>query len=307
MQKVIVIGGPTASGKTSFSIKLARIFPFEIVSADSMQIYSGLDIATAKPTLEERQGVPHYLIDVVSPWEKFSVGDYVKLADKAIEEIASKGKIPLVCGGTGFYIKALLEGIGPSDETRDDSIRQRYEKYAEEKGKQALWQILYEKDPERAEQIHFNNMVRVIRALEIIEVTGKKASENVFFQSERKYDVLYFTLCYPDKEVLNQRIDRRVDWMIENGLKDEAEGVLKLDLPLDSTAWQAIGYKEIKESKTMGEAIKNIKLHTRQYAKRQVTWFRAVKDQIPIDMSTDQEKAIEYASEKIRLFLSKPM
>lgn len=303
-QKLIVLGGPTASGKTSLSIALAKAFSLEIVSADSMQIYRTLDIATAKPTLEEREGVPHYLFDVADPGENFSVSDYVRLASAAIEEIASHGHVPMVVGGTGFYIKALTEGVELAPVAGDPEYRAEMEAFAREYGDQALWEMLSKLDPERAEAIHPHNRKRVIRALELIRATGKKASDLAFYAPEPKYDLLYFTLDFPDRALLASRIDRRVDLMMEAGLSTEAERVLSMHLPSDSTAMQAIGYKEFLSSASPEEAADLIKLHSRQYAKRQETWFRAVKNAVPLDGSLPFESLVSKASGDIRSFLA---
>lgn len=302
-QKLIVLGGPTASGKTALSIALAKMFSFEIVSADSMQVYRTLDIATAKPTLAERDGVPHHLFDVADPDECFSVSDYTRLASSAIHEIAARGHIPMVVGGTGFYIKSLTEGASPATTAGDPVFRAEMEAFAVRNGDNALWEKLLALDPVRARDIHPHNRKRVIRALELIRATGKKASELSFYTEEPKYDLLTFVLDFPDRSLLAARIDRRVDLMMEAGLPAEAERVLALHLPPTATAMQAIGYKEFLASESPEEAAALIKLHSRQYAKRQRTWFRAVENACVLDGSQPFEALFDEASAKIRCFL----
>lgn len=304
MKKIVVLSGPTASGKTSLALSLAQIFPFEIVSADSMQVYKSMDIATAKATPEEQAQVPHHLLDVVEPWESFSVSDYCRLAETAITDILSRGKIPLICGGTGFYIKALIEGVSADGPGKNDAIRKKYEDMLSQIGPQALWELLCSKDPARAEAIHPNNTKRVIRALELMEETGKKASELAFYSSSPRYHALYLALDYPDRESLYRRIDLRVDEMMKEGLPAEAQTILSLHLPTDTPAMQAIGYKEFLETTTSAEASELIKRRTRQYAKRQLTWLRGVDGAIMLDATASRETLINVSRENILAFLS---
>lgn len=301
--KVIVLAGPTASGKTALSIALAGRFPFEIVSADSMQVYRGLDVATAKPTMEERRGVPHHMIDVASPASPFTVSDYVKGALAAIRGIGSRGHIPLIVGGTGFYIKALLEGADFEDSERDPSVRAELENFLAQNGEDALWRSLYEKDPARAEAIHPHNVKRVMRALELMRESGEKASDHAFYRAEPRFDALYLVLSFSDRSVLGDRIDKRTDAMFKAGLTEEAERVFSLGLPPGATCMQAIGYKELREAGDPEKAAELIKLRTRQYAKKQMTWFRAVKDAVPLDAAAPFEELLSAASEKISFFL----
>lgn len=303
MQKIVVLSGPTASGKTSLALALAKKFPFEIVSADSMQVYKSMDIATAKATPEERAIVPHHLLDVAEPYEPFSVSDYCKLADKAVSDILSRGKLPLICGGTGFYIKALIEGVNHNETAKPSSLRPKYEALLSEIGPNALWKLLHDKDPVRADAIHPNNTKRVIRALELIEETGKKASELTFFSSEPRYQALYLALDYPNRETLYNRIDQRVDAMMQEGLPFEAEKIRKMALPPEAPAMQAIGYKEFFETSTVDEAAELIKRRTRQYAKRQITWLRSVKGAILLNASCPQEQILREAASCIQDFL----
>ncbi|MBE6998770.1 MAG: tRNA (adenosine(37)-N6)-dimethylallyltransferase MiaA [Ruminococcaceae bacterium] len=304
MEKIVVLSGPTASGKTSLALSLAQIFPFEIVSADSMQVYKSMDIATAKATPEEQAQVPHHLLDVVEPWEAFSVSDYCRLADAAITDILSREKIPLICGGTGFYIKALIEGVSADGPGKNDAIRKKYEDMLSQIGPQALWELLCFKDPARAEAIHPNNTKRVIRALELMEETGKKASELAFYAKSPRYHALYLALDYPDRESLYRRIDLRVDEMMKEGLPDEARTILNLHLPSDTPAMQAIGYKEFLETTTSAEASELIKRRTRQYAKRQMTWLRGVDGACMLNAASSKDSLLNVACEKISAFLS---
>ncbi len=276
-QFVIVICGPTASGKTALSVELAKEFDAEIISADSMQIYKGMDIATAKPSLEERQGIPHYLMDFLDPSESFSVADYVRLGHERIKDIASRGKVPMIVGGTGLYISSLINNIRFEESECDYAYREELRLLAEEKGNGYLLDMLREIDPVTAAALHENNQSRVIRALEVYKVTGKTMSQT---QEESRtepspYEPCMIALDY-DREQLYDRINRRVDVMMEMGLIDEAKNFFsKGNLP---TAAQAIGYKELspyfKGEKELAECIDHLKQETRKYAKRQLTWFR---------------------------------
>lgn len=277
--KVIVITGPTASGKSSLAIELAQKLDGEIVSADSMQVYRKLDIGTAKPTSAERALVPHHLLDICEPGERFSVAAYLELARAAIRDIQSRGKQVIVCGGTGLYIKALAEGLVFDEEDEDLSVRHKLQARLEEEGRQALYDELYHLDPQAAEATHPNNESRVIRSLEIIYKKGQTAS--AYRESVAKADNEFsFTVFLPDysRTYLYQRINRRVDQMIEQGLLDEARYVMALNLESGSTALQAIGYKELfpflRGEESLDESIERLKMATRRYAKRQLTWYR---------------------------------
>ncbi len=278
-KKVIAVVGPTASGKTDIGIMLAREFNGEVVSADSMQIYKGMDIATAKPTKEEMQGIPHHLIDFLERDVSFSVADYVKLANKTTDDIISRGKLPVIVGGTGLYIDSLLENIKFSETKKDDEYCRSLEKIAEINGNQALHRMLSDIDPESALNIHPNNLVRVIRALEVYHTTGRTLSE-LRAESrleESPYDSLIIGLNYSDRNILYDRINRRVDIMIQNGLVEESYN-LYLECGKLKTASNAIGYKELvpyfENISLLDECIDKIKKETRHYAKRQLTWFR---------------------------------
>lgn len=278
--KIAAITGPTASGKTALAIRLARELDGEIISCDSMQIYKGMDIGTAKPTADELAAVPHHLIDVLPADAPYSCFDYVKDAEAAIEDIVSRGKMPIFCGGTGLYLDRLLKGGNDDEAACDESVRAELKAFYEENGVDALYSRLLELDPEAAETIHKNNVKRVMRAIEICLVTGKKKSEIDKKNAEivDKYDHRVITLAFGDRELLYNRIDRRVDMMIEEGLIEEtkrliADGVFERSV----TAAQAIGYKELfpylNGEDTLENCVEELKRASRRYAKRQITWF----------------------------------
>ncbi|MGX7244015.1 tRNA (adenosine(37)-N6)-dimethylallyltransferase MiaA [Enterococcus quebecensis] len=273
MKKVLVIVGPTAVGKTALSIKLAKKLNGEIISGDSMQVYKGLDIGTAKVTEEERDGIVHHLIDCRDVSETYSAADFQKEGRLAIDSIVKKGKLPIVVGGTGLYVQALLYDFELGSQDESTEIRDKYRQFAEANGNQQLWELLQEKDPQAAESIHFNNQVKVIRALEVFDKTGhsilapKKAPKQL-------YDYLLIGL-ETDRGLLYDRINTRVDLMIEQGLLNEA-GLLHQRQTQQSI--QGIGYKEFfpyfEGRETLEEAIEQVKQNSRRYAKRQLTWFR---------------------------------
>lgn len=296
---LLVIAGPTASGKTALSVELAKIYGGEIVSADSMQIYKGLNIATAKPTAEEMQGIPHHLIDFLEPNEPFSVADYVRLAGEKIRDINSRGKLPIVCGGTGLYISSLVENVKFDDTGSNAEIRMRLEKEAETYGNKYLWEKLEKVDPETAAKVHENNLPRVIRGLEVFEITGVPLSQHKI-NSRREaspYNACIIGLTASDRQFLYDRINRRVDVMTENGMVDECRRVYESGGL--ATACQAIGYKELipyfEGVCTLEECLDKIRLETRHYAKRQLTWFRRVDgiSWVEIDKFDDLKKIIE--------------
>ena len=282
--KVIVICGPTASGKTALSIELAKKINGEIVSADSMQIYKDMDIGTAKTTTEEMQGIKHYLQDFVEPDKRYSVADYKVDAEKAIEEILSKGKTPIVVGGTGLYVDSLIYGIEYQEIKFDEKYRKELEDIALKKGLETLYKKAQEIDPEAMKKISCNDKKRIIRVLEIYKATGKTKTEQEIEsrKKEVKYDYKVFAIDW-EREKLYERINKRVDIMIENGLIEEVENLLKKykEFP---TAMQGLGYKEVVEYLngylTKEEMIDKIKQETRRYAKRQITWFRKNKQTI---------------------------
>ena len=275
---VLSVVGPTASGKTKLSVELAKALNGEIVSADSMQIYKGMDIGTAKPTFEEMQGIPHHLMGFLDSKENFSVAIYVEMAHKIIADIHSKGKLPIVTGGTGLYVDSLLNSIKFFDNTSDDSIRDKYSKLLEEKGLDYLLEKLKKIDYETYEKLlEQRNAKRIIRALEFFEVTGKTISEqNRLSKQDSPYNPIKIGLTCRDRQVLYDRINLRVDLMLKDGLLEEAEKVLNSDL--SNTAEKAIGYKELipyfKGESSLDECVEVLKMNTRRYAKRQLTWFR---------------------------------
>ncbi len=276
--KVLAVVGPTASGKTSLGVELAKKYDGEVISADSMQIYKGLDIASAKPTSQEMQGIPHHLIDFLDRDVSFSVSDYVKLANEKIHDIFSRGKLPIIVGGTGLYIDSLLENIRFSDGGSDEEYRAELYSLAREKGNEFLYSKLVEIDPVAAGSIHMNNTIRVVRALEVFHVTGRRFSELKAESRlvESPYDSLVIGLNFHDRQILYDRINRRVDEMVENGLVEEAERLWREKGM--KTSSNAIGYKELipyfENQMTFEACIDRIKQETRRYAKRQLTWFR---------------------------------
>lgn len=276
--KILAIVGATASGKTSLGVELAKKYNGEVISADSMQIYKGLDIASAKPTTEEMQGIPHHLIDFLDRDVSFSVSDYVKLANEKIKDIISREKLPIIVGGTGLYIDSLLNNVKFSEGGNDEVYREKLYTIAREKGNEYLYNILLETDPVSAETIHMNNLVRVIRALEVFHVTGRRFSELKAESRliESPYDSLIIGLNFHDRQILYDRINKRVDEMLKMGLVDEAKNVWKAGN--QKTASNAIGYKELipyfENTMTISECVDRIKQETRRYAKRQLTWFR---------------------------------
>ena len=282
---IVAVVGPTAVGKTSLAIELAKHLNGEIISCDSMQVYRGMDIGTAKATVEERALVPHHLIDIKNPDEDFSCADFAMLANEAVKDILSRGKTPIFCGGTGLYLDSVIEIPSWTDTKRDENYRAEMEKYALENGNSALHDLLRKVDSESADAIHENNVKRVIRALEIFHTTGKKKSELDALSKtvEKPFCTTVFYLTFKDREALYSRIDSRVDMMIENGLVAECQTLFDGGyLENGSTASDAIGYKEllpyIKGEDTLENCINELKLSTRHYAKRQGTWFRKKKD-----------------------------
>lgn len=290
--QLIVIGGATASGKTSLSIELAREYNAEIVSADSMQIYKYMDIGTAKPDMEERQGIVHHMIDIVNPMNGFSVAEYVKMAHEVISDITKRGKNAIVVGGTGLYINSLVNDVDFGENDNDMSVREELEELSEEKGIDYLVNMLLEFDPVSAQKIHKNNAKRIIRAIEFYRLTGVPISEH---QAETKKKESRYNPCMLairwDMQKLYERIEKRVDIMAQNGLVDEVLSLLKMGCTPDMLSMQGIGYKEILEhlsgSISLEEAYDKIKLNTRHYAKRQMTWFRRDERINWIDYDTD--------------------
>ena len=301
--KVIVICGPTASGKTALSIELAKKINGEIISSDSMQIYKDMNIVTAKPTAEEMQGIKHYLLDFVEPDKRYSVAEFKKDAEKAIEEILSKGKIPIVVGGTGLYVDSLIYGIEYQNIELDEKYRKELEKIAEEQGLQVLYKRAKEIDEEAIKKISPNDKKRIIRILEIYKATGKNKTEQEIEsrKKEIKYDFKVFAINM-DREKLYERINKRVDIMIEQGLIEEVKEITRKykEFP---TAMQGLGYKEVieylDEKMSKEEMIEKVKMETRRYAKRQITWFKKNKQTMWIDGLADKQSNIQFILENI--------
>ena len=291
---VIVIGGPTASGKSGLAIKLAKKINGEIISADSMQIYKDMNIGTAKVTEEEMKGITHYMLDIVSPEERYSVSTYKKEAEKAIEEILEKGKIPIIVGGTGLYIESLIYGIEFQDEKIDEQYRKQLDTIAEIEGLEKLYCEATKIDPQAMEKISKNDKKRIIRVLEIYHKTGKTKTEQEIEsrKTEIKYNYKSFAITM-DRNKLYQRIEKRVDQMIENGLIQEVENIRKKYNKFP-TAMQGLGYKEVIEylenKTTKEEMVEKLKKETRHYAKRQLTWFRKYKEIIWLDGEEEEDK-----------------
>lgn len=304
--RVVAVGGPTASGKTALSVALARTFDGEIINADSMQIYKNLDVGTAKPSAEERQGIPHYLLDFLPPETPYSVADFTAAADPLIRDITARGRLPLVVGGTGLYITSLLSGMAFAPEKTDPAIRARLQARADTEGGAALYAELQRIDPDYAAQVHPNNLPRVIRALELFEATGRRMSDQrrEARPAEAPYHALCLCLTCRDRAVLYSRIDRRVDEMVENGVLDEARQVYD-HRDAYRTAAQAIGYKEFfpyfEGTANLTECTEHLKQATRNYAKRQLTWFRRQNDAAWLYL--DEEDVTERACTLVRAFL----
>jgi tRNA dimethylallyltransferase len=299
---LIILTGPTAAGKTKLSIELARSLNGEIISADSMQVYRHMDIGSAKIKPDEMQGIKHYLVDMIEPTEDFNIVLFQKYAKEAIREIYSKGKVPIMVGGTGFYIQSVLYDIDFDKSDEDSGLRSELSRIAEEKGNEYLHDMLRECDPKAAQAIHFNNVKRVIRAIEYYRQTGNKISEHNEVEKEKEsaYDSYYFVLT-DEREKLYHNIDIRVDMMIEEGLVDEVRTLVDMGCKRDSVAMQGLGYKEIIDyldgKITLDDAVYRIKRDTRHFAKRQLTWFRREKNVIWINktkFSYDDDRILEY-------------
>ena len=280
--KVIVIAGPTASGKSNLAIELAKKIDGEIISADSMQIYKEMNIGTAKVSKDEMQGIKHYMIDFVPPNKRYSVSAYKKEAEECICEILKKGKTPIICGGTGLYINSLIYGIEFLEEEIDETYRNKLNEIAENEGLENLYNMAVKIDPEAMKKISKNDKKRIIRVLEIYHKTGKTKTEQDLEsrKNEVKYDYKVFAINM-NRDILYDRINKRVDIMLENGLVDEVKSIIKKyeEFP---TAMQGLGYKEVveylQESITKEEMIEKVKMETRRYAKRQITWFKKNKE-----------------------------
>ncbi len=298
---LVIITGPTAAGKTELSVRLCEMISGEIISADSMQVYTGMDVGTAKVTKEEMRGIKHHMIDIFDPFHEFNVSEFKELSKKYAKDITDRGGIPVVCGGTGFYIQALLYDIDFKEE-ESDGYREKLREIAEKAdGADILHNMLSEVDKESAAAIHKNNVKRVIRALEYHHNNNAKISTHneESHNKEAYYNAVYFVLTM-DRDKLYERIDRRVDIMVKEGLFEEMEGLIKLGLNRDNISMKGIGYRELFDYFdgiiTREEAIEKIKLDTRHFAKRQLTWFKREKNVIWVDkdgFSNDNE-ILEY-------------
>lgn len=299
---LVVLTGPTAVGKTKLSISLAKALNGEIISADSMQVYKYMDIGSAKITEKEMDGVPHHLINVLSPFEEFHIVRFQELAKKAMEDIYNRGKTPVFVGGTGFYIQAITKDIDFTEGEEDKQYREELSRLAAEKGNEFLHEMLQEVDKKSAEEIHANNVKRVIRALEFYKENGFPISQHneEQKQNETPYNLAYFVLNAP-RELLYERIDRRVDEMMESGLVEEVQKLKDMGCRREMTSMQGLGYKEILSfldgEIPLDEAVRILKRDTRHFAKRQLTWFRRESDVIWVDkdkFAFEDEKILEY-------------
>lgn len=285
---LVILSGPTAVGKTALSISLAKSLNGEIISADSMQVYKGMDIGSAKITEEEKHGITHYLIDILEPTNSFNVHSFQGYAKEAMDEIYKKGKLPIIVGGTGFYIQSVAYDIEFTDENEDSDYRKYLSEIARTRGEGELFKLLMEQDEKSARTIHPNNVKRVIRALEYIHLTGKPISEHNETQRQRTspYKLYYYVLT-DERALVYERIDKRVDLMIEQGFVDEVKQLKKLGVTREMTSAQGLGYKEIYAyldgEYDLERAISLIKRNTRHFAKRQITWFKRERDVIWIE------------------------
>lgn len=284
MKKMLAIIGPTASGKSGLAIDLCKRFGGEVISCDSMQIYKKMNIGTAKPTPEEMQDVPHHLVDFLQPGTEYSVSDYVVDAEKCVNELSARGVLPVFCGGTGLYISSFLSGLSFSDYENNPVIRENIETQVQTDGIDVVFDRLKDVDPDIAQTIDIHNVKRVVRALEVFETTGVTMSEwnRRSVENAKKKDCLIIGLDYLDRELLYNRIDMRVDLMLEAGLVDEAKMLYDEGLMKTKTASQAIAYKEFvpyfESVDSLENCVETLKRNSRRYAKRQLTWFRRNKD-----------------------------
>ena len=284
MARVLCVVGPTATGKTKMGVALAKRFNGEVVSVDSMQLYRGMEIGTASPTVEEMEGIPHHMVGVADPAESWSAARYVQAADACVQDILSRGRLPVLAGGTGLYLDALIRGTDFAAGSQGTEIRQELQRRAKTEGIETLLEELHRIDPAAAEKLHLRDEKRIIRALEVWQETGRTITEHDQLERQRppKYDALYIGLDFEDRQDLRDRIGRRVDAMVAQGLLEEVKTLLASGLPHDATALQAIGYKQFlavaEGNATVEEAIEEVKLRSRQYAKRQLTWLRRNPD-----------------------------
>ena len=305
---LIILTGPTAVGKTALSVKLAKAINGAIISADSMQVYRGMDIGSAKVTKDEMEGVPHYLIDVLDPDEEFHVVRFQEMAKAAMEEIYAKGQIPILTGGTGFYIQSVLYDIDFTSQEEDTAFRDKLENLAKQQGNEVLHEMLKNVDPVSAEKIHANNVKRVIRALEFYEKTGQPISEHNEAEAAKKspYAFCYFVLN-DDRDKVYDRIEKRIDLMLDAGLIEEVKSLKEKGYHKSMVSMQGLGYKEILSyldgEITLDEAVYILKRDTRHFAKRQLTWFRREKDVTWVnkpEFDYDDDKILAFMIEKIK-------
>jgi len=304
--KLICVAGPTGSGKTAFGIKLAKELDGEIISADSMQIYKMMDIGTAKPDKEEMQGIPHHLIDIISPFSEFSVKEFTDMAKECINDISKRGKTPIIVGGTGLFINSLIDNVSFSEGESDENLRNELRELARKSGNEYVHEMLKEFDYDSYLRLHPNNLKRVIRAIEIYKTTGITMTEQIKNSKNEPspYDVSYFGLN-ADRAYIYDRIDKRVDIMLEKGLEEEVRNLYEKGLDLKYKSMQAIGYKELimyfEGRLSFEDAVLKIKQESRRYAKRQLTWFR--RDErikwIDILKYTDCDSQYEYIKQVI--------
>ncbi len=305
--KILILAGPTASGKTSLSLDLARDLGCEIVSADSMQLYQWMDIGSAKPTPEERARAVHYLVDEIDPAAPFSVAEYREHAGRAIQQILDKGKIPLIVGGTGLYVHSLLYNMDFSETSQNTARRQELQKLAEQQGGEALHRILRRVDPVAAERIHPNNIKKMIRAVEAAESGHPVAEFQRTQEQPGPYDCLLFGVTRR-RDVLYERINQRVDEMIRQGLVEEVRSLSQRGLTPDMISMKGIGYKEVfallQGECTLDETVEQIKRSTRRYSKRQMTWFRRYDQMIWYDITEESHHALQDMKQRAGRFLS---
>ena len=294
---LVVLFGPTASGKTKLAVEMAKLLDGEVVTADSMQVYRHMNIGTAKPTVEEMEGVPHHLIDIAEPDENYSLARYAETAHKCIKDVISRGKMPVMAGGTGLYIDTVVQNISLSEEVRDESYRKELLAFSEKHGNEPLMKELAEVDPESAERLHLNDTKRIVRALEVFKATGVPQSEHIRRSKEKEspYEAYKFCIMPDDREVLYNRINLRVDMMFEAGLLDEVKYLYDKGIDERFTSMQGIGYKEVLDyfrgRCDLDTAKENIKQSTRRYAKRQVSWFKREENTLILPM--EHEKKLE--------------
>ncbi|MBS5517224.1 MAG: tRNA (adenosine(37)-N6)-dimethylallyltransferase MiaA [Clostridiales bacterium] len=306
---LVVVAGPTASGKTDMAIHLAKIFDGEIINADSMQVYKELNIGSAKPSMEERQGVPHHMMDVVSVTNEYTVSQYERQATKAIKDVYNSGKLSIICGGTGLYIRSLLYRMSFSNAISDETIRRELTEYVNKNGKLALHMMLSKVDKKTASRLHPNDVKRVIRALEVYRITGIPFSQqdnNGKFEKKDIYRFILIGLQWPRQELV-KRIKKRIEIMVDNGLLDEAKKIYNLYLPSSLPSMQGLGYKQLFSyfdgSCSLEEALEQTFIQTRQFAKRQMTWFRHQEPEMHW-IKADEPGAVIQAEQLVSEFIS---